>query len=153
MRADRPAATSPTPSRAPSTGCVTEPGHALVTGVGMHLAKHVAAVWSSATGCRPVRIPISSGLQAEVDAEQSREPLLTTWSGGGTVRAYTVAHGRDGAPAQGLVVLDTVDGRALARVHQPDLLAGRGVTGTGRHRSHGDHRWAPQRGALVVETG
>lgn len=99
------------------------PGHGLVTGVGMHLAKHVAAVWSSApAACAPV-VPDLTRLQAEVDAEQPCEPLLVTWSGPATVRAYTVAHGRDGAPARGLVVLDTADGRALARVHEADLLA------------------------------
>ncbi len=45
-----------------------------------------------------------------------------TYSGPATVRAYTVAHGRDGAPQQGLVILDTADGRAIARVHDADLL-------------------------------
>jgi acetyl-CoA C-acetyltransferase len=99
------------------------PGHALVTGVGMHLAKHVAAVWSSTPVSSASTIaPDRTRLQSEVDAEQHREPLLTEWSGAGTVRAYTVAHGRDGAPTQGLVVLDTTGGRALARVHELDLL-------------------------------
>lgn len=99
------------------------PGHALVTGVGMHLAKHVAAVWSSTrASSASTMAPDLTRLQAEVDAEQHREPLLTAWSGVGTVRAYTVAHGRDGAPTQGLVVLDTADGRALARVHELELL-------------------------------
>ncbi len=97
------------------------PGNALLTGVGMHLAKHVAAIWSS-TPAAPTAGPDLAGLQAEVDAAQSREPLVTAWSGEGTIRAYTVAHGRDGAPVQGLVVLDTADGRALARVHGPELL-------------------------------
>ena len=96
------------------------PGHALVTGVGMHLAKHVAAVWSNEPGPGPV--VGASDLQPEVEAMQSRQPLLTTWSGSGTVRAYTVAHGRDGAPVQGLVVLDTAEGRALARVRDERLL-------------------------------
>lgn len=96
------------------------PGRALITGVGMHLAKHVAAVWSSTPDSAAVP---PEDLQADVDAAQSREPLLTTWSGPGTVRAYTVAHGRDGAPVQGLVVLDTADGRALARVREGELLA------------------------------
>ncbi|MBJ7337461.1 acetyl-CoA synthetase [Mycolicibacterium sp.] len=100
-----------------------DPGHALVTGVGMHLAKHVAAVWSSAPAAAASTVaPDLTRLQAEVDATQSQEPLLTAWSGPATVRAYTVAHGRDGAPVQGLVVVDTIDGRALARVHQRDLL-------------------------------
>jgi acetyl-CoA C-acetyltransferase len=100
------------------------PGHALITGVGMHLAKHVAGVWSSTPRRTvPIEPPDVAALQAEVEADQPREPLLMSWSGPATVRAYTVAHGRDGAPHQGLVVLDTEDGRALARVHAPDLLA------------------------------
>jgi acetyl-CoA C-acetyltransferase len=61
-------------------------------------------------------------LQAEVAAGQPRRTVLTTFSGPATVCAYTVAHGRDGAPQRGLVVLDTEDGRALARVHDADLL-------------------------------
>jgi acetyl-CoA C-acetyltransferase len=98
------------------------PGRALLTGVGMHMAKHVAAVWSSTSGDSAVP-PDLTALQAEVDAAQPREPLATTWSGPATVRAYTVAHGRAGAPVQGLLVLDTAEGRALARVHDQDLLA------------------------------
>lgn len=47
---------------------------------------------------------------------------LTTWSGPATVRAYPVAHGRDGTAQQELVVLDTGRGRALARVLDPELL-------------------------------
>lgn len=105
-----------------------KPGRALITGVGMHLAKHVAGVWSSTptsttTSTSTPEPPDQAALQAEVEAEQPRLPLLTTWTGPGTVRAYTVAHGRDGAPHQGLAILDTKEGRALARVHEPDLLA------------------------------
>jgi acetyl-CoA C-acetyltransferase len=95
-------------------------GRALVTGVGMHLAKHVAAVWSTTPG--DPRPPDAEALQAEVESQQPRMPLLTTYSGPATVRAYTVAHGRDGTPQQGLVILDTADGRAIARVHDSDLL-------------------------------
>jgi acetyl-CoA C-acetyltransferase len=98
-------------------------GHGLLTGVGMHLAKHVAAVWSCAPATSASTLtPDLAELQARVDGAQQREPLLAAWSGMGTVRAYTVAHGRDGAPTQGLLVLDTSDGRALARVYEPDLL-------------------------------
>ncbi|MEB4208038.1 acetyl-CoA synthetase [Mycobacterium sp. 94-17] len=99
------------------------PGRALVTGVGMHMAKHCAAVWSSTpdTGLRTA--PADPGeVQASADQRQSLQPLLTAWAGPATVAAYTVAHGRDGSPQQGLVVLDTDDGRALARIHQPELL-------------------------------
>ncbi|WP_319447680.1 MULTISPECIES: thiolase C-terminal domain-containing protein [unclassified Mycobacterium] len=95
-------------------------GRTMVTGVGMHMAKHVAAVWSPIPGGAS---EASASIQAEVEAAQPRRHLLTTYAGPATVCAYTVAHGRDGAPEQGLLVLDTEHGRALARVHEADLLA------------------------------
>lgn len=98
------------------------PGRTLITGVGMHMAKHVAAVWSPEPGTVATP-PGPDALQSEVDATQARRRVLTAFSGPATVCAYTVAHGRDGAPEKGLVVLDTADGRALARVHDADLLA------------------------------
>lgn len=93
-------------------------GKAFITGVGMHMHKHVSAVWSSTPGSTLT----PDGLQERVDALQPRLPLLTSWSGPATVRAYTVAHGRDGAARDGLLVLDTDEGRALARVSDVDLL-------------------------------
>jgi acetyl-CoA C-acetyltransferase len=96
----------------------------LLTGVGMHMAKHVAAVWSSTPGAAGVSTALEQqALQSEVDADQPRRDLLTAWTGPATVCAYTVAHGRGGGAEQGLVVLDTEAGRALARVYDPDLLA------------------------------
>ena len=100
-------------------------GHALITGVGMHMAKHVAAVWS-AEPTAPTEAAAEqpdSDLQAEVEAGQPRRPVLTEYSGPATVVAYTVAHGRDGSAERGLVVLDTPDARAVARVHDAGLLA------------------------------
>jgi acetyl-CoA C-acetyltransferase len=97
------------------------PNRALITGVGMHMAKHVAGIWSATPD--PVRTPPDPvAVQAEVEMRQPRRNLLTTWSGPATVCAYTVAHGRDGSPQQGLVVLDTEGGRALARVNNASLL-------------------------------
>ncbi len=98
------------------------PDRVLITGVGMHMAKHVAGVWASTPGLSNAP-PDPAVVQAEVDAAQPHRDLLTTWSGPATVCAYTVAHGRDGAAQQGLVVLDTEQGRALARVHDGSLLA------------------------------
>jgi acetyl-CoA C-acetyltransferase len=92
-------------------------GAALVTGVGMHLAKHVAAVYRTTPGWSPV-----PEVQHQVEARQPRLPLLTAYAGTATVGAYTVAHDRTGEPVEGLVVLDTAAGRALARVRRPDLL-------------------------------
>ncbi|MBL7486826.1 acetyl-CoA synthetase [Frankia sp. AgB1.9] len=97
------------------------PHSALVTGVGMHLQKHVAAVWT----CAPARpeAPDDDVVQQGVDAEQAARRLLVSYEGPARVLAYTVAHSRDGGAERGLVVLDTPRGRALARVHEPALLA------------------------------
>lgn len=100
----------------------SDPGRALITGIGMHMAKHVAAVWDSAPSESGVAAADQTGVQAEVNAQQPVKPVLTTYTGSATVCAYTVAHGRDGAPQSALLVLDTPDGRALARVSAPDLL-------------------------------
>ena len=97
-------------------------GRALVTGVGMHMEKHVFAVWSGEPS-EDIAAQQDADLQAEVDAAQPRLPVLADYSGPATVVAYTVAHGRDGSADRGLVVLDTPHGRAMARVHEPALLA------------------------------
>jgi acetyl-CoA C-acetyltransferase len=92
-------------------------GSALVTGIGMHMQKHVAAVYSSTPGWAAV-----PDLQADVDRRQARLPLVDSYAGTATVAAYTVAHDREG-PQVGLVVLDVPGGRTLARFSDPDLLA------------------------------
>ena len=49
-------------------------------------------------------------------------PSAVTFADEALVAAYTVAHGRDGRPVEGLAVLDTVEGRTLARIRAADLL-------------------------------
>jgi len=93
-------------------------GSALVTGVGMHLQKHVAAIYST----RPTWHE-TPGLQAEVDGRQPRRPLVDSFDGPATVAAYTVAYDRNNTPVTGLLVLDVPEGRTLARVEEPELLA------------------------------
>jgi acetyl-CoA C-acetyltransferase len=92
-------------------------GSALITGVGMHLQKHVAAVYGTRPGWAP-----APELQSEVDRRAPRRPLVDSYEGTATVAAYTVAHDRDNDPAVGLLVLDVPPGRTLARVHDTDLL-------------------------------
>lgn len=94
------------------------PGNAFVTGVGMHLQKHSAAVYRSEPGWAA-----TGDTQSEVDRIQPRKTLVDTYDGAATVAAYTVAHNRDNEPQVGLVVLDVPQGRTLARVHDTDLLA------------------------------
>ncbi|HWA65928.1 MAG TPA: acetyl-CoA synthetase [Mycobacteriales bacterium] len=91
-------------------------GRAFVTGVGMHLQKHVAAVYRSEPGWTP-----TPDVQPEVDAAQARRSLVDAYEGPATVAAYTVAHDREGAQ-NALLVLDVPGGRTLARAFEAELL-------------------------------
>lgn len=100
-----------------------DPGSAgLVTGVGMHLTKHGAGVYSTEPG--PVTPPDLAALQAGLDANHPAVPITDTAEGPATVVTYSVVHGRDGAAQSGLAVCGLPDGsRAYARVEDPTLLA------------------------------
>ncbi|MHB8467781.1 MAG: acetyl-CoA synthetase, partial [Acidimicrobiales bacterium] len=80
----------------------------LVSGVGMHMTKHVFGVYSTAPG--PVAPPPPSPAPSTV-------PIVDTFDGTATVASYTVVHARGGAPEWGLVIADLRDGRrAYGRV-------------------------------------
>jgi acetyl-CoA C-acetyltransferase len=110
-----------------------DPGsYGLVSGVGMHMTKHNAVVYSTEPPPSLPVTPPSAWPKPETVA------IVDTWDGPGTVAAYSVVHGRDGEPEWGLVVADVPLGRAYGRVDDPDLLAafesdewvGRTVTAT-----------------------
>jgi acetyl-CoA C-acetyltransferase len=89
----------------------------LVSGVGMHMTKHVYAAYSTTPG--PVASPPDLGL----DAVPTRS-ITASYAGPATVATYTVAHGRDGSPEWGLVIADLPDRtRTYAKVADADLLA------------------------------
>jgi acetyl-CoA C-acetyltransferase len=98
-----------------------DPGsYGLVSGVGMHMTKHVYGLYSTEPG--PVAPPDRSRVQADVDAGGKRQ-IHDVYDGAGTVAAYSVVHGRDGGPEWGLVVCDLADGdRAYGKVLDADLL-------------------------------
>ncbi|MEU4833829.1 acetyl-CoA synthetase [Streptosporangium sp. NPDC023615] len=104
-----------------------EPGHGLVTGVGMHLTKHTYAVWSTEPG----------GVRGDAAPVHTAEPvpIAASYEGPATVAGYTVAHGRDGAAERGVLIADLPGGgRAHAHVRHPDLIAeaeARELVGTG----------------------
>ena len=121
-------------------------GHALITGVGMHLAKHVAAVWSSTPG------PTAPRAMRRCNPKSTRRspaaPLLTTWTGPATCwptpsrTAGTARPERAGCPRyRGW---SGAGSRARTR-----LAHRRRVPRTRRHHRHGEHRRNAQRGALV----
>jgi acetyl-CoA C-acetyltransferase len=93
----------------------------LVSGVGMHMCKHVAAVWSTAPGATAPAGP--GALQSRVDAALDQSPIAERAEGAATVAACSVLHGRDGEPEWGALVCDLPGGaRCYARLHDRDAL-------------------------------
>jgi acetyl-CoA C-acetyltransferase len=100
---------------------VASPGAVgLVTGVGMHLTKHSATVLSTDPGGPSAFRPPPADPGPEVVRR-----IVDVHHGPAAIAAYTVHHGRDGAPTDGLLVCD-VDGsdgaRCYAKVTDVDLL-------------------------------
>ncbi|HUI47360.1 MAG TPA: acetyl-CoA synthetase [Acidimicrobiia bacterium] len=73
----------------------------LVSGVGMHMTKHVFGVYSTEPGplASPAPAPAADGI-----------PVVASHEGPATVAAYSVVHDRDGHPARGLVICDLPGG-------------------------------------------
>jgi acetyl-CoA C-acetyltransferase len=105
--------------------------YGLVSGVGMHMAKHAYGIWST-------NPPDVSLLREALDAssqhassqppqsqlpQASPLPITSTYKGDATVAAYSVLHGRDGSAQWGAVVCDLPDGsRCYSRLEHPDDL-------------------------------
>jgi acetyl-CoA C-acetyltransferase len=90
----------------------------LVSGVGMHMTKHIFGIYSTTPPTKdsdepdPIQPPIAKSITNVV------EPNTT-----GTVATYTVVHNRDGQREWGLVICALQDGsHAYGRVEDPDLL-------------------------------
>ncbi|MEP6624425.1 MAG: acetyl-CoA synthetase [Acidimicrobiia bacterium] len=87
----------------------------LVTGVGMHMTKHVAGVYSTVPGA--VNAPPPASVPATVT-------VVDRYEGIATVATASVVHGGDGEPAWGVAVCDLPSGeRCYARIEAADLLA------------------------------
>ncbi len=86
----------------------------MVSGVGMHMTKHVFGVYSTEpAGLAP---PDELAVQKELDAV-APVAIVDEYAGDATVAAYSVVHSRDGTPAWGLLVCDLPGGgRAYARL-------------------------------------
>jgi len=96
----------------------------LVSGVGMHMSKHVYGVYSTEPPAHPLQPVDGAALQAAIDAAQPKNAITNSFAGRATVATYTVAHGRGGNAEWGLAVCDLDDGsRAYAKMLDPDLLA------------------------------
>jgi acetyl-CoA C-acetyltransferase len=99
-----------------------DPGaYGLVSGVGMHMTKHVYGLYSTEPG--PVTPPDAPEIQAGLDAHPLPN-ILAAHDGDATVAAYCVAHGRDGEPELAVLVCDVGAGaRTYANITDADTLA------------------------------
>jgi acetyl-CoA C-acetyltransferase len=86
---------------------------AVVHGNGYYLTKHSVGVYCRRPPTHPPAAP--DGLQDRIDAESTTVPVEASWTGPGTVLAYTVAYGREGDPAGGVAVLDIGGRHTVAR--------------------------------------
>jgi acetyl-CoA C-acetyltransferase len=94
--------------------------YGIVSGVGMHMTKHVYGVYSTEPGA--VQPPAQAEVQARLDGAPKRE-IADRHEGDATVAAYSIVHGRDGAPEWGVLVCDVGEGvRAYARLTDADAL-------------------------------
>jgi acetyl-CoA C-acetyltransferase len=107
-----------------------DPGsYGMVSGVGMHMTKHVYGVYSTVPPERAVEPPRQAEVQARLDAAGA-VPIVDVYEGKATVAAYSIAHGRDGSPEWGVAVCDVPGsvapggaGRAYAKLLDGELLA------------------------------
>jgi acetyl-CoA C-acetyltransferase len=95
----------------------------LVSGVGMHLTKHIFGLYSTTPPTSLVPVD-QAAVQRRLDSCPPRTitnavPNRAT----ATVASYTVAHSRSGEPEWGLAICDLPDGsRCYARMDDADLL-------------------------------
>ena len=93
--------------------------YGMVSGVGMHMTKHVYGVYSTTPG--PVGPPEQAAVQRALD-EGGHVPIVDEHAGPATVVAYSVVHGREG-PEWGVAVCDVPGGgRCYAKLDDPELL-------------------------------
>ncbi|MEX2256144.1 MAG: acetyl-CoA synthetase [Acidimicrobiia bacterium] len=91
-----------------------DPGsYGMVSGVGMHMTKHVFGVYSTEPG--DVAPPEQAAVRAALDAAPT-PAIVERHDGEATVAAYSVVHGRDGEPEWAALVCDVPGGRAYARL-------------------------------------
>jgi acetyl-CoA C-acetyltransferase len=99
----------------------------LVSGVGMHMTKHVYALYSTEPG--PIAPPEREAVQARLDAPPQPQ-IVPAHDGDAAVVAYSVVHGSSGEPEWAALVCEiepATDAAPATRVYgwtnDPDLLA------------------------------
>jgi acetyl-CoA C-acetyltransferase len=86
---------------------------ALVHGNGYYLTKQAVGVYTRRPPAQPPVPP--AGVQERIDGRSTTVPVAPSFTGAGTIVAYTVPYGRDGAPGEAVLLLDIDAGHTLAR--------------------------------------
>jgi len=86
---------------------------ALVHGNGYFLTKHAVGVYTRRPPSTEPAPP--DGLQEDVDRHATTVPVAPSHAGPGTILAYTVPYERDGAPGEGVVLVDAGASHTVAR--------------------------------------
>ena len=105
----------------------------MVSGVGMHMNKHIFATYSTTPG--PLVPPDDAVVAAQ--GAMGQVPIVASFDGVARVATYSVIHGRDGAPESAALVCDVLPtgrdtdsapgsgiGRCYARLDDPAALRG-----------------------------
>ena len=93
----------------------------MLTGVGMHMTKHVAALWSTEPG--PLAVPLTDGPQCYVPPQQPPPPVTTTARGPVRLRAATAVRAAAGSDPFVLAVCELPTGhRCYARSEDREVV-------------------------------
>lgn len=107
---------------------VADPGSlGLVSGVGMHMQKHVFATYSTTPG------PVTP--RERLPRVAPAREIADTYEGDATIAGYSVVHGRDGEPEWGVAICDIPDGRRCYARFDSDLPAAEREEWVGRTAS------------------
>ena len=92
----------------------------LLYGNGGYVNKHHTMVVSTTPPAEPM--PTDYSVQAKAEAARDPVPaLVENYTGPAAIETYTITHGRDGKPIEGMVILRTPEGqRTMARVRADD---------------------------------
>lgn len=95
----------------------------MVTGIGMHMTKHVAGIWSTLPGDGPLPAD-SPPLEAALPEGRDARPVLDEVDSAVVVEAASVVHDHDGAPASVIAICSVDDGsRCYARSAEPEAIS------------------------------
>jgi acetyl-CoA C-acetyltransferase len=118
-------------------------GTGLVTGVGMHMTKHVAGIWSTEPGALSAGNGGDEPQQWEAAPVEPDVVVVARGDGPANVLAATVVHHSDGTPSHVVAICELADGtRCYATSQDPAaidvVVSGDWVERKGQVRDRGD---------------